>query len=514
VDNLQTLSTRNADLDGTISGFLYVPDLSKDDTCYNISQEYVPANVTRQANLPPTDFTLVAIAPWISVNCTFSYIAAASLDPARAFIFYQPNVTDNETPASDSSAWDLQDGGAWKTRYQSPVYAIPGAIGYELMHELALYSGNMTDVPFGHTISEFPGVDASDYVRLYTELDVAAATTLPSLWVFLLVIFGVLLLILGSISASMHLIQRARRKSLRRRVAQGEVNLEALGIKRLTVPQVFIDRLPLFTYSAEPEPTPPPSPQKKAPSVTETSNVVESSSEDPVPVLSPIGKTQLGHMMLVNDKNSNRESILVHKFLPYSQPTCAICLEDYVSGETEIRELPCGHIFHPDCIDTFLGNNSSLCPMCKKSVLPIGFCPTKITNTMVRRERNLRRLRSRVTILEENVNDMEADGARARVQALRAKFKRPIHASSAPREVPSLPLQPQPIYMTNALPPLSGALHTQPLNLSPSPREQIVAQRIEELASAQAPIEDPDVATERQRPMCKFLLVLFCFEGY
>jgi hypothetical protein len=53
-DNLQTLSTHNADQDGTIDGFLYVPDLSHASDCYNISKEYVPANVTRQANLPPT----------------------------------------------------------------------------------------------------------------------------------------------------------------------------------------------------------------------------------------------------------------------------------------------------------------------------------------------------------------------------------------------------------------------------------------------------------------------------
>jgi hypothetical protein len=56
-DNLQTLSTHNADQDGSIAGFLYVPDLLTTDSCYNNSKEYLPINVTRQANLPPTDFT-------------------------------------------------------------------------------------------------------------------------------------------------------------------------------------------------------------------------------------------------------------------------------------------------------------------------------------------------------------------------------------------------------------------------------------------------------------------------
>ena len=60
---MKTLSTHNSDRSGVASGFLYVPDLAISDPCYNISQEYIPYNVTKQANLPPTDFTLVAIAP-------------------------------------------------------------------------------------------------------------------------------------------------------------------------------------------------------------------------------------------------------------------------------------------------------------------------------------------------------------------------------------------------------------------------------------------------------------------
>ena len=74
----------------------------------------------------------------------------------------------------------------------------------------------------------------------------------------------------------------------------------------------------------------------------------------------------------------------------FSQATCPICLDDYVSGETTVRELPCRHLFHPECVDSFLLRNSSLCPMCKKSVLPKGHCPAMVTNAMVRRERMVR----------------------------------------------------------------------------------------------------------------------------
>lgn len=482
-----------------------MPDLSRDDDCHEISKQYVPHNVTRQANLPPTDFTLVAIAPWISVECTLAYMSAASLDPARAFIFYPPNNSTAQPDAPDSDFWDLQDGGAWKTSYQYPVYAVPGAVGNELMHELSLYSGNMTAVPYGHQISEIPGVDARDYVRLYTQLSVASTSTLPSLWVFVLVVLAVLVLVLGATSASMHLIQRKRRRSLQRRVASGEVNLEALGIKKLTVPPAYIDRLPLFTYSAESEKSEPSSPRKTSQG-TDTNDEV--SLVSPLPILTPIEQSKVSQMIVIDDRKSTHDSVIMHRFLPYSQPTCPICLEDYVSGETEIRELPCGHIFHPDCIDTFLGNNSSLCPMCKKSCLPIGFCPTKITNAMVKRERNLRRIRSRVRVQREGEveGDLEANGARQKIKALGSSVKRKVLNRERPGSgVASMPMMPQPVYMTTALPvrpDLARGETGATLTLGPS-REEIVAARIRELAAQQVPIRDPDVAEARNKPKCK-----------
>jgi hypothetical protein len=168
----------------------------------------------------------------------------------------------------------------------------------------------------------------------------------------------------------MHFIQRRRRNDLRQRVINGEVNLESLGVKRLTVPREFMEKLPLYTYSAGSQeasheknlPQPPAqthnllSPTIDAGTGTKTVPLSRRSSA-PVPTAPP------------NDVSS-----------AFSQPTCPICLDDFESNETQVRELPCRHIFHPDCIDTFLISNSSLCPMCKESVLPGGYCPARITN--------------------------------------------------------------------------------------------------------------------------------------
>ncbi|KAI9648594.1 Urease [Ciborinia camelliae] len=510
--NLQTLSTHNADADGVIGGFLYVPDLDQNDTCYNISKLYIPSNVTRQANLPATDFSLVALAPWISIECTEGYLAAARQDPVRAFIFYQPDNSTAQPPPVSSNDWALGDGGSWMTTNKYPVYAVPGSIGARMMHEISLYSGNLTDVPNGHELSTFPGVDPRDYVRVYTQLNVSHGTNLPNLWEFLLIIMAVLAVMLAVTSGSMHYLQRSRRRALRRRVENGEVNLEALGIKRLTVPQDIIDRMPIFTYHFGGQEL---SDQGKSNIVERISSYEGLSAEENEisvcndsisKVLSPV----FGPANLRDSSFST--SPLEQRVVPFSQPTCPICLDDFKSGSTLIRELPCGHIFHPECIDPFLSNNSSLCPMCKKSVLPVGDCPIKITNAMVNRERNMRRLRSRITIPEDN-HDVEAGYSRFLGRNLGSRFKtRMFSTSTAPTNnlqmaVGSPTAMVMPL-MTSAIPAQLQANSILGVEVSQDglSRQERAQQRIREISAQQPAIEDPDLGVEHSGKL--FLVIL------
>ncbi|PIN04839.1 Anaphase-promoting complex (APC), subunit 11 [Handroanthus impetiginosus] len=48
---------------------------------------------------------------------------------------------------------------------------------------------------------------------------------------------------------------------------------------------------------------------------------------------------------------------------------CAICLAEYEvnDGEVEVKEMPCRHKFHSDCIDKWLGIRGS-CPVCRFSM--------------------------------------------------------------------------------------------------------------------------------------------------
>lgn len=138
------------------------------------------------------------------------------------------------------------------------------------------------------------------------------------------------------------------RRDLRRRIASGEVDLEGLGIKRLTVPKKYIDALPQRKWSDD----------------------------------------------------TKGDCLPKHANIPtYNQTNCSICLEDYENKVTLIRQLPCHHIYHPACIDSFLMKRSSLCPLCKQSVLPKGYIPPDalLTSATVMRERRRRRQAARAS---------------------------------------------------------------------------------------------------------------------
>ena len=49
---------------------------------------------------------------------------------------------------------------------------------------------------------------------------------------------------------------------------------------------------------------------------------------------------------------------------PTSDATCAICIENYKSGD-ELRSLPCEHKFHKECVDNWLVVKNN-CPVCKR----------------------------------------------------------------------------------------------------------------------------------------------------
>ncbi|CAB78079.1 putative protein [Arabidopsis thaliana] len=49
---------------------------------------------------------------------------------------------------------------------------------------------------------------------------------------------------------------------------------------------------------------------------------------------------------------------------------CCICLENYEKGD-KLRILPCHHKFHVACVDLWLGQRKSFCPVCKRDARSI-----------------------------------------------------------------------------------------------------------------------------------------------
>ncbi|KXJ91549.1 hypothetical protein Micbo1qcDRAFT_66168 [Microdochium bolleyi] len=356
VGNTTTLSiTSTPAADGAvIQGLLFVPDLEVNDPCQKLLADYVPGNVTRRNDLPPSNYNMVALVPWINPGCTESYLKAARKNVIRAMLVYLPSDDMSQPPPVSDSIWTLPGGDGWKVENRHPVYAVPGAWGAAMMTQLSLYSGDLTEVPYGSNITEILNPHPADYVRVWTQLTVGRSEDSLSLWVFMLIVLGLVVFIIGGTTIGMRWVRRCRRESLRRRVIEGDVNLEAHGIQRLRVPLDHVQKFPLFLYDYE-----------------------------DVWLSKTLGKAT--HKADVRYRSM--ESLISH------QPCCQICIENFVSKKTVIRELTCGHIFHPECIDDFLSEISSLCPICKSSMLPHRFCPP-ITDAMVRREMASRKARA------------------------------------------------------------------------------------------------------------------------
>jgi hypothetical protein len=475
-----------------------VPTLSRSDPCIDITAPYIPRNVTRKSNFPNYQdaVPLVTVAPWVTVDCTQSYLAAGRRDGVRAAIFFQPGNSSSIPPPPGDSSWSLNDGGQWKETNEYPVYALPSVMGGIIMEELGLYSGNMTDVPYGQDLVTM--YDPRDFPRLYTDISLGSSgPELPSLWVFLIIVLGILLAVVGVTSLIMHLIQGRHRRDLRRRIANGEVNLEALGIKRLNVPQELLDQMPRYVYTSKD-------------GIHDSATQAQGDPAPPPPIE-------------LNAADVAAREALPKREVPFTQPTCSICLDDFEHSQTIVRELPCSHIFHPECIDGFLRDNSSLCPMCKKSALPQGYFATDVTNAMVRRERLIRRMRERVTTitLEDGTTvtqqrTYQTSGG-GRIADLHRQFARPSRrrraedayvAATLARSGRSTEMAPIP---STTLPELSTTVEPPPeiQRAGTSARREWARDRLRSAVLHTPTADDEAEAMERALPKCKFSTTTF-----
>ena len=446
----------------------------------------IPSGVSREADVPYGFRNIIALVPWISQDCMKSYLVAANNNLASALITYVPNNSTEAPPPVNDKQWFLNDGGRWKSESGYPVYAIPGASGSAIMQQLNIYSGDISNIRNGSFLSI---ADSNDYIRLYTSIETNAHSKLPSLWAFLLMVLGIVVVLVGLTSCAMHYHQRRARRSLRRRVAAGEVDLESLGVRRLTIPQDVLDKLPVHVYIAS---------EKESP-VEGSVPITQLSRRNSAPL--PVTPTGFNTVKMSPTPQN------------FSQPMCAICLDDFVPNSTMVKELPCRHIYHPECIDELLRAHSSLCPVCKGKVLPIGYCPPEIiTNAMVRRERQARRLpRQRADLQDGALPSATTSRRQLAVGGRMASFHRQfgrVNRSNGERRIFSAP-EPQTVEMnersansaatvmdTAAVPPLPSQ---QPVD-----RTERARRRVSALLGHQVMADDEERERRERLPKCMF----------
>ncbi|EPZ34134.1 hypothetical protein ROZALSC1DRAFT_31363 [Rozella allomycis CSF55] len=71
-----------------------------------------------------------------------------------------------------------------------------------------------------------------------------------------------------------------------------------------------------------------------------------------------------------NRPKISQEKVKSLPIVPYSGPleeACPICLDDF-KKDMDLKQLPCRHLFHVECIDSWLLNHKNFCPMCKLPV--------------------------------------------------------------------------------------------------------------------------------------------------
>ncbi|KAI8576612.1 hypothetical protein K450DRAFT_255845 [Umbelopsis ramanniana AG] len=90
------------------------------------------------------------------------------------------------------------------------------------------------------------------------------------------------------------------------------------------------------------------------------------------------GVSQPSHIgVLANTTLSNNsiELLPIHSYVDIEENVsnrgdydiCAVCLDQFEENISQVRKLPCNHIFHAACIDPWLKDRSGFCPICKAS---------------------------------------------------------------------------------------------------------------------------------------------------
>lgn len=75
------------------------------------------------------------------------------------------------------------------------------------------------------------------------------------------------------------------------------------------------------------------------------------------------------HPIMTTAQLEGIPNAIITRRLADADVQCAVCLEKFRLNEPGVRQLPCDHFFHTECIFPWLQNNAS-CPVCRAQILP------------------------------------------------------------------------------------------------------------------------------------------------
>ena len=95
------------------------------------------------------------------------------------------------------------------------------------------------------------------------------------------------------------------------------------------------------------------------------------------PIIVHIGQNEMGEMgemgemedvrLTVPREELDKIPLVDFSDLQTDEKACSICLDEFEQNST-IRKITCGHLFHVECIDKWLTENSYKCPVCRSEI--------------------------------------------------------------------------------------------------------------------------------------------------
>ncbi|KAL8435585.1 hypothetical protein Efla_004828 [Eimeria flavescens] len=278
--------------------------------------------------------------------------AAAAASASSAVSFQQQQV------AMSSVGWTGGGGGGWGPSSSGSLRSGSSLLVREQWVRLALLSGNYPDL----LLTGAPASSVAARRRAQTASDEADEFLN---WIF---VFGLMTVVysLSRYFARRHHLGEFDQRNVGERIPRPPV--------RPTEPPSFIRRIdtwcPAKTYSAvlseheasnggSPSGVPPGAPPGASPGATRGSSASGFTEIEMTEQGGPAGRRPVGPPGASGPPISDAEKEGLGRFI---ESGCAICFEEF-SPSVLVRVLPCRHIFHMSCLDTWF-QRSAMCPLC------------------------------------------------------------------------------------------------------------------------------------------------------